>query len=76
MRGRDASKALRECGFKGMIIGVTANVLRVDMEDFIAQGANCVVQKPMNAEKFEGAVRSVLQMRIGEMGSQDFCRDG
>lgn len=52
LRGRDAVQMIREMGYRGIIIGVTANVLQMDIEDFIAQGADYVIKKPMNTEKF------------------------
>jgi CheY-like chemotaxis protein len=53
MRGRDAVKALRDMNYTGIVIGVTANVLQSDIEDFVSQGANAVIKKPMSAEKLE-----------------------
>ena len=52
MRGRDAVKEIRNLGYEGVVIGVTANVLQADIEDFITQGADNVIKKPLNAEKF------------------------
>ena len=59
MRGRDAVRLIREMGYHGVIIGVTANVLTADIEDFIAQGADYVIKKPMNTEKFLSALHFV-----------------
>ena len=63
MRGRDAARLIREMGYTGAIIGVTGNVLNTDIEDFIAQGADYVIKKPMNTEKFNIAMDCVWQSR-------------
>ena len=63
MRGRDAVRLIRDLGYNGVIIGVTANVLTADVEDFIAQGADYVIKKPMNTEKFNAAMDHVWQTR-------------
>ena len=63
MRGRDAARLIREMGYNGAIIGVTGNVLNTDIEDFIAQGADYVIKKPMNTEKFNIAMDCVWQSR-------------
>ena len=63
MRGRDAARLIREMGYHGAIIGVTGNVLSTDIEDFIAQGADYVIKKPMNTEKFNIAMDCVWQSR-------------
>ena len=59
MRGRDAARLIRDLGYPGIIIGVTANVLQADIEDFIAQGADYVIKKPMSTEKFNLVLRDV-----------------
>ena len=59
MRGRDAARIIREMGYRGTIIGVTANVLQSDIEDFIAQGADYVIKKPMSTEKFNLVLRDI-----------------
>ena len=59
MRGRDAARLIREMGYNGAIIGVTGNVLNTDIEDFIAQGADYVIKKPMSSEKFFVALEDI-----------------
>ena len=59
IRGRDAVRLIRDFGYHGIIIGVTANVLTADVEDFIAQGADYVIKKPMNTEKFLSALHHI-----------------
>ena len=48
MDGPTATKAIRELGYKGVIIGVTGNALPSDIAHFIAHGADTVLVKPLN----------------------------
>lgn len=63
MKGRDAVFAIRELGFEGIIIGVTANVLQSETNDFLARGADHVIHKPMNTEKFIAAVAEIVRKK-------------
>ena len=63
MRGRDAVHAIRELGYEGMVIGVTANVLQSDTKDFLDRGADHVIKKPMSTENFIAAVIEVVRRR-------------
>ena len=47
MTGAEACKAMREMGFTGIIIGLTGNAFEQDIADYIAQGANAVLKKPL-----------------------------
>eukprot|EP01035_Chromulina_nebulosa_P024082 gene24082-31284_t len=47
MTGVEACKAMREIGFAGIIIGLTGNAFEQDIADYIAQGANAVLKKPL-----------------------------
>jgi signal transduction histidine kinase len=47
LNGPDASKAIRSIGYKGIILGVTGNVLLEDVEFFKDHGANEVLSKPI-----------------------------
>jgi CheY-like chemotaxis protein len=58
MMGSDATKLIREqLGYKGVVIGVTGNVLEEDVRLFVANGANEVIIKPLNKEKFDDAYK-------------------
>ena len=46
--GPTATRELRELGYKGIIIGVTGNVLPEDVAHFKAHGADDVLAKPMD----------------------------
>lgn len=49
MNGPEACKAIRELGFTGVVLGVTGNALAVDIEEYLACGANDVLVKPVSA---------------------------
>lgn len=46
--GPDATKELRELGYEGMILGVTGNVLKEDVDFFLQHGADDVLPKPVS----------------------------
>ena len=48
MDGPTAAHLMREIGFRGMILGVTGNMLPEDITYFRTQGANEVLAKPLN----------------------------
>ena len=47
MTGAEASKAMRAMGFTGIIIGLTGNAFEKDIAEYIANGANAVLKKPL-----------------------------
>lgn len=52
MSGREATKQLRERGYKGMICGVTGNTTLTDTLAFEAHGATMVLPKPLDIKLF------------------------
>jgi len=56
--GPQAAMQMRQQGFKGKIIGVTGNVLKKDIDDFVFHGANYVLCKPVGVGDFEKVLRS------------------
>lgn len=51
MDGPAATRAIRELGYKGPIIGVTGNALPSDMESFLQAGVTRVLVKPVTKGK-------------------------
>lgn len=51
MTGPEAVKEFRKLGFTTLVFGLTGNVLRADVEDFIDHGANLVLSKPLSMDK-------------------------
>ena len=47
LTGAEACRAMRAMGFAGVIIGLTGNVFEEDITDYIANGANAVLHKPL-----------------------------
>ena len=48
MKGVEATKKIRELGCVTPIVGVTGNLLEEDVNEFMKNGANRVVGKPVN----------------------------
>jgi signal transduction histidine kinase/CheY-like chemotaxis protein len=53
MNGPTATARLRELGCMCPIVGVTGNVLGADVDYFLAQGADCVLPKPLQMSALE-----------------------
>ena len=56
MQGTEATKRIRDMGYRGMILGVTGNVLDDDVAEFKALGADEVLPKPFDSNEFITAV--------------------
>jgi len=55
MDGPTAIKEIRDLGYKGLIFGLTGNVLDGDKDLMIANGADFVLTKPFNIDVFDRA---------------------
>ena len=53
LSGPQTSKILRECGYTGMICGVTGNTLPQDVENFMRHGASVVLPKPLDLTELQ-----------------------
>ena len=51
MNGPEAAQLMRSGGYRGLIVGVTGNVMEKDVADYLASGADCVLGKPVNTEE-------------------------
>ena len=71
MRGRDAVRQVREMGYKGVVIGVTGNVTDEDVDDFVEQGVDMVILKPLTVESFENAMATLRQEGVEEEADDD-----
>eukprot|EP01041_Mallomonas_annulata_P042186 gene42186-biopygen9451 len=56
----DATKAMRNMGYKGIIMGLTGNVSSEDIEEFMSHGADVVLAKPLEMEKFDVVLQSLV----------------
>jgi DNA-binding response OmpR family regulator len=62
--GAIASKEIRELGYKGLIIGITGNVLQVDTDHFVNCGADKVLHKPVDVKKIDNVVKGLTFYKI------------
>jgi CheY-like chemotaxis protein len=60
MRGTEATAALRSRGYAGMIIGVTGNTLKSDVDHFLSHGADSVLAKPLDVLALQQCVSGRL----------------
>jgi len=64
MEGPEAVKCIRGLGYKGIIIGVTGNVIASDRDKFINNGANMVLTKPVDIKNLNKAFQLIKRMDI------------
>jgi CheY-like chemotaxis protein len=57
MSGPDATAAVRNAGYRGLIFGVTGNTFASQQEEFRRKGADVVFCKPLDVKAMEAAVR-------------------
>jgi CheY-like chemotaxis protein len=53
LNGDVATARLRECGYDGVVLGLTGNALVEDLKSFCDMGANFAFSKPLNMDKFK-----------------------
>ena len=58
MDGHQATEQLRRMGVESPIVGITANVLRVDREAFMAKGLSAYVPKPVRRQDLVQTLQS------------------
>lgn len=72
MTGRDAVLYMRETlNYKGIVLGVTGNVMKDEITDFIAMGVDFVIHKPLTVEAFE---KAMLQLYRGSQKSSKIMK--
>jgi len=59
MSGPEATAELRALGYKGLIVGITANVLPDDVKHFLSRGADSVIFKPLNTKTLDALMAYV-----------------
>ena len=60
MSGVELALQLREQGYQGVILGVTAATIGEQRTDMLEAGVDIVLPKPLTAEKFKNAVSQLL----------------
>jgi len=63
MDGYELCERMRECGYEGPIIAVTAATIGDERERLIAAGADAVLSKPMNIDELKLALADWEQSR-------------
>ena len=58
MNGLDSTKAIRQLGYKGPIIGLTTLCLLEDQNSFLRAGASSVLVKPLDMDKVYSHINS------------------
>lgn len=57
----EASKRLREGGFKNLIVGVTGNIMADDIAEYLRAGADIVFGKPLKMSMLNLLLRHVRE---------------
>ena len=60
MHGPEAAQAMRSAGFKGLIVGVTGNVMPEDVQDYIKRGADYVIGKPVRINELRQILEKIF----------------
>jgi CheY-like chemotaxis protein len=60
MSGPDAVRQIRSIGYQGLIIGVTGNSLKADIDNFTKAGCNHVMIKPLDIDQFISYVQGTF----------------
>ena len=68
MDGPTAIKEIRDLGYKGVIFGLTGNVLESDKELMLTRGADFVLTKPFKIEVFDRALLDVNEFKKNSFG--------
>ena len=64
MSGPEATAAARAAGYSGLIFGLTGNTFNVQLENFVAKGADMVFTKPLDQQKLIKALKAKLPDKI------------
>jgi CheY-like chemotaxis protein len=61
MDGPTATKALREAGYEGVILGVTGNVQPEEIQHFLDCGADTVMGKPLDTNRLTHLLKDAFR---------------
>jgi len=65
MDGPTAAKEMRAMGYKGLVIGVTGNGLKSDVDLYLTSGADRVLSKPIDTTAVDAILKGTLFLRLG-----------
>lgn len=57
----EAARIIRNLGYRGLIIGVTGNCLKDDVDKFMEAGADCVFAKPFRDKDLTSLLQFIEQ---------------
>jgi CheY-like chemotaxis protein len=60
MHGPEAAEAIRQLGYRGLILGLTGHTSDEDVRDFTSKGATAVIAKPVNVTSLDRAIKKYL----------------
>ena len=60
MDGPTAISAIRALGYRGVVLGLTGNVLTVDQVAMVKAGADDVLTKPLDSNALWAALKTLL----------------
>ena len=60
LSGPDATEAIRQRGYRGLIIAVTGNGFASQVEHFLSKGADRVLMKPLNLQELDRIIQEKL----------------
>ena len=60
MDGKEATQLLRACGYAGPIIALTANVLKEEVDNYLALGFDGFLAKPISRQAFYNTLKQYL----------------
>ena len=61
LRGTEAAQQIRALGYRGIIVGVTGNVLQEDIDEFISHGVDFVAPKPLDMELLKKKLKDLMR---------------
>ena len=70
MSGDEAVKKLRERGYPGVVIALTANAMETDKAQYLEAGMDTVITKPFKMAELQRAVTEQLSKRGGRSGKE------
>lgn len=71
MDGLEATRRLRESGFTGPIIALTANAMDADLDEALAAGCNEFLTKPISRNKFNETIARILARNTSAESPED-----
>ena len=75
MNGPVACTKIRQLGYRGIIVGLTGNALPVDVQEYMASGADEVLIKPLSAALLYSSLETIRRGRSNDDGQNNNTGD-